>query len=300
MRLLPLALPLSMAVAGCDGFSSPSPQGALAGHIVFTLWDADAGDLGTFSVRANITELRLLRAPADSSDPLNLVVPKVSPTGDYVAFLSNSGTDSNFYLVAAHSGEVSAIALPFAPASLAWAPGGRRLAMRCYDPPAPGIPSTICTVNVDGSNPKRLDHLPFSAADPSWSPHGQHLVFSAFADTSTELFTMRPDGRDVRQLTHHGGVAQTPFWSPDGGHIAYVAWLGVSGERDYLTVINADGSDPRQLTPAAPCLAWAPNSRAIIFCSPRGTIASIDVTGAREHDLLGGGRRFASFPSWAP
>ena len=55
---------------------------------------------------------------------------------------------------------------------------------------------------------------------------------------------MNADGSSVRRLTY-AGENHGPDWSPDGRRIVFSSVRGGNGE---IVVMNADGSDPRNLT----------------------------------------------------
>ena len=88
---------------------------------------------------------------------------------------------------------------------------------------------------------------------PSWSPDGALLAFVRTRSVDDgegfvgEIFTMQPDGSGDRQLTDDADLRKSsPAWSPDGSRITF------DGERPGypwdIYVMNADGSDVRQLT----------------------------------------------------
>ncbi|MDI6839600.1 MAG: hypothetical protein QMD71_01885 [bacterium] len=56
------------------------------------------------------------------------------------------------------------------------------------------------------------------------------------------------DGSDPKKLTTEGGVA--PNWSPDGKKIVYSQYNGweFTSESGMLWIMDADGSNKRQLT----------------------------------------------------
>ena len=109
-----------------------------------------------------------------------------------------------------------------------------------------------CAASGDG------EVVSWSDVQPSWSPDGERLVFVRFEHRYGSngprggIFTMRPDGSDARQLTHvtHDSDLHTlnPVWSLDGTRIAFDAKRADNVGASNVYVMNADGSDIRQLT----------------------------------------------------
>ncbi|MET0800687.1 MAG: hypothetical protein ABWZ53_05920 [Actinomycetota bacterium] len=87
------------------------------------------------------------------------------------------------------------------------------------------------------------------------------------------LWTMNPDGSDPRPFPVNG-AAGYGSWSPDGSQIAFLA----AGKRSTLEVVNADGSDRRELgqfladttTYTDPTPAWSPDGRQVAVVHATG------------------------------
>jgi Tol biopolymer transport system component len=170
-------------------------------------------------------------------------------------------------------------------------------------------------MKADGTELMRITSMSYQLPrnrifDADWSPDGRFIVFAAGIgeDESTaiwEVYRVAPDGSDFQQLTHDGNRNIDPQISPDGKQITFVSWQNNNME---VFVMNADGSDPRQLTQTefnneiAPI--WSPDSTQILF----QTFINNDLP--RVLDLInvdGSGRRrlvdYSSFnrpPSWSP
>lgn len=77
----------------------------------------------------------------------------------------------------------------------------------------------IYLMNVDGSGARVLSPLNGNAQEPSFSPDGKWIVFSAYYDhtgdaNGCEIYILRVDGTDLRRLTDNGYCDYQPRWGP--------------------------------------------------------------------------------------
>ncbi len=119
---------------------------------------------------------------------------------------------------------------------------------------------------------------------------GGQIAFASDRSGIYQIYTVFADGTNLRQLTSGPDDHTSPIWSPDGKSIAYFqtrffppahsyglftgppgAWPPIS-----IYVMNADGSNARDLTPTAirsfHNLSWSPDSTQLAFeCSRDGS-----------------------------
>ncbi len=148
-------------------------------------------------------------------------------------------------------------------------------------------PYDIYTVNRDGTDLRRLTNYDVYTAEAVLSPDGKRIVFTSMKDGDLDIYTMNVDGTDVKRLTNTPGYDGGPWWSPDGKKIVYRAHhpadsAQLAQYRDLLSrnmirpsrvelyVMNADGSDQRQVTALGGANfgpSWTPDGKQIIFSS---------------------------------
>jgi WD40 repeat protein len=233
--------------------------------------------------------------------------PAWSPDGKKIAFVSTRDDIFNreIYVMNADGTNVRRLtyhrALDEYPA---WSPDGKKIAFASrfrddtYD-----IYWEIYVMNADGTNVRQLTDFRYGhqsgSWEPTWSPDGTKLAFTARIGGLPHICVMNADGRGLRILTHdwpnlHGG----PAWSPDGTNIAF----DVGGE---IYVMNADGTNVRRLTDhpdndAHP--TWSPDGTRIAFESWRDgneEIYVMNADGTNQRNLTNHPAR-DWWPAWSP
>ena len=180
----------------------------------------------------------------------------------------------------------------------------------------------IFSVNLDGTNAKRLTKNNGYDAEGVVSPDGKKIVFTSLRNGDLDIYLMNSDGTGVRRLTSEKGYDGGPFFSWDGKQIVYRAYHPktaaevseyeallkqslIKPTRAEIYIMNADGSRQRQITQNG-AANWAPflhpNNQQIVFSSnlhdPERSsfslyIVNTDGTGLKR---LTSGARFDSFP----
>ncbi len=86
----------------------------------------------------------------------------------------------------------------------------------------------IWTMNIDGTNHRKITSGAGDKTDASFSPDGKWIVYSADGPTLefANLFII-PVGRgSAIRVTHYDGYDGAPSWSPDGAQIAFESFPG--------------------------------------------------------------------------
>jgi len=106
----------------------------------------------------------------------------------------------------------------------------------------------IYTMNIDGSDVRQLTFDPEYDAGPHWSPDGSKIAFVSGREKNFDVFVMNADGTDEINLTKDRENDSPNGWTPDSKQIFYNVQPLVQGASSQLFLMNADGSNRRQIT----------------------------------------------------
>jgi Tol biopolymer transport system component len=201
-------------------------------------------------VRADGSGLQPLEATKDRS--LNLGCGDVSPDGRSIVLegFSDDGSRNGIYLVrSSDGGGLRAVSESLPGQSIGdpiFSPDGRRIAFfRTKPGVSPQGAGAIFTVDVDGSNLRRITPWGGAFLDQSWSPDGQWIMYERPYGVLT---LVRPDGserHDVPLALPPGSGAENPSWSPDGTWIVFS--LAHDGNAN-ICVARPDGTSLTRVT----------------------------------------------------
>ena len=157
----------------------------------------------------------------------------------------------------------------------------------------------IHTMNLDGTNLKRLTYNDTSDYGPAFSPDGSRIAFISFiryGQSNDEIFIMDVDGRNQIRLTQNAVSDGSPAFSPDGRRIAFESSRNGSGN---IYVMDTDGGGEKRLTNSDRndcCAAFSPDGKRIAFASydasPAGVRSDIylmDLDGGNQKQLTDNG-----------
>src|SRR5436309_7334979 len=181
-------------------------------------------------VPASTTGARLLVSPGKEQH-YNLA-PALSPDGRRLVYFSDAGLFSiDMYLADAESGRtirklVSATRDPhlesmqFINSAGAWDADGSRFVFGAVITGEPALRI------VKGDNGDVIKEAKFPSLgeifNPTWSPDGKMIAFSAQVGGVTDLFVYDLESGQLRRLTDDPYADLEPAWSPDGSKIAFV------------------------------------------------------------------------------
>ena len=164
-----------------------------------------------------------------------------------------------FVIAADGTGEMQLTHTPDNEGALAWTPDGKQILFSV----SADDTSRLYAIDPAGRNQREIASVPGRA--PTLSPDGKRLLYAAGTWTATRLTVSAPDGSNPQQVTDGSSFAWNSHWSPDGKRIAFTG-RDPNG-RAAVFVMNANGSEPRQITRLTPeqgraqWPVWSPDGR---------------------------------------
>ena len=204
---------------------------------------------------------RLTTTSTEESDPA------FSPDGSRIAFttLANGGFPGIDLINGDGSGRTHLLrgsaAVDYGNPS--WSPDGTRIAYERTEFNGFNGQTDVWVIDLASGQETRLTDGFEQEYDPDFSPDGSRIayVLDPFILSETKLvsnpdiWVMNADGSGKSRLTSDPWEDSEPAWSPDGSEIAFTHRRNETDPHAYLLnapsdvyVMNADGSDPRNLT----------------------------------------------------
>jgi Tol biopolymer transport system component len=131
----------------------------------------------------------------------------------------------------------------------------------------------IYIMNADGSDQKRLTHVPGYDGGPFFSPDGERIIWRRFDESgmNADIYTMRTDGSDVRQLTDFDSMSWAPYLHSSNQYAIFASnkfgfsnfelfLVDALGEHEPVRVTHTDGFDGLPVfSPDGARLCWTSN-----------------------------------------
>ena len=224
-------------------------------------------------MRADGSAVRLVRAPFGSED----FDPAWSKGGRLAFIRQRPATKGPGYVheivSVDRTGHDQRVLVPpsrYAYLSLAWSPGGRRLAYTVpYTDPGSPFVVGLFVIGVDDARPRFLLRAA-GMGEVAWSPDGTMIVLAASVPGAEpydpyRLFTIRLSDRRIVQLTRvpfSHTLDGEPRWSPDGKQIVFTR---AEPGRAAIYTVRPDGRGERLIVDDARGAAWSTDGSRLAF-----------------------------------
>lgn len=245
--------------------------------------------------------------PGTDMNPYN-IAPALSPDGTEIIFLSTRDLFSiDLFLADAETGKIkrkltsTAVdphfeSIQFIKSSGSWDAEGERFVFGAV---SRGRPHLVITDVKRGRTEKEI---PFpelgEIVNPTWSPDGRFIAFSALAGGVSDLFIYDLETNVLKQMTRDSFADLQPAWSPDGTTIAFVTdrfttnleWMDI-GRYEIALLDPATGEIERLLGfPEGKNInpQWSSDSGSLYFISDqsgKSDIYRLDLSDRRIHQV---------------
>ncbi|MBX5437863.1 MAG: S9 family peptidase [Alicyclobacillaceae bacterium] len=281
-----------------------SPDGRFIAYVVQRL------DPEKDEVRSNIWIV-----PVEGGEPYQLTqaqaqdrLPRWSPDGQLLAFVSDRSGQSQIYVIAPNGGEARRIPTPHAVASApAWSPDGRYLAYvaRVFSKNEGWLPYAGAPAS-DYERAERLARTVYEAKpNEGQKPKAEVKVVTRlkyrfdiggeYGDLRSHVFVVPAEGGEARRVTSGDFDHEAPAWSPDGRYIAAVAcrredadWL----HKHDIWLFDVQSGDARQIfegTGSIYALSFSPDGTRIAFLGHDGRSGHTTSLGCWTFEVSGAG-----------
>ena len=238
-------------------------------------------------------------------------IPRVSPDGRWLAYLSERTGAAEIWLWPTDGGPVQQLTrLGNNINSVSWAPDSQSVVLDCNRYGA----FDIYRVSVPDGKTTRLTHSTLYEVYPVFTPDGQNIVYvrldEHWVDHEVVMIPATGEGKervvacDQRFFDYHyGRTFGHPLVGPDGKMLLFRShrsgWINywrapIEGSEPKL--LHAEEADQSDAT-------WSPDGKSVALCSNHnGTISLVvvDAEGGSARTLVAPGMGTCSLPQWSP
>ncbi len=215
-----------------SGFSDWSPTGDAIAYLSYF-----GGSPGIYYVDLATGQ----KKPIYSGGVLNLS-PSFSPDGRGIAFAHSTQTNVDIYRCDRICTDPVRLTKSQAiDTNPSWSPDGKRLA---FTSSRSGRPN-IYVMDLDGTNVRRISFEGEYNDGASWQPGGSHIAYASRKGNRFRIAVTNLIDLSTRVLAQGTDSYEEPSFSPDGQRLLFTVRRGKDAQ---VYVMNADGSDWRQLT----------------------------------------------------
>lgn len=250
-----------------DNLPAWSPDGK---KITFTSNRDGTGDIYMMNADGSgVTRLTYTSAKESSS--------VWSPDGKKIVFDSDRDGNREIYIM--DSDGSNQTRLTFNPTidagPISFSPDGKRIAFSRNASNEGGAvyDYDIYVMNVDGSDLRQLTTDAEFDAEPVWSTDGNRILFTSARDHTFQIYSINPDGSGEVKLSTNGSFSEGAFaLTPDGKQVFCVGGTPEKIEFNQIYLMNADGTNRRQITSFADQVyrvAYSPQSQRFAVSSKK-------------------------------
>ncbi len=148
-----------------------------------------------------------------ANTPVSTSAPVWSPSGDRIAYLFYSQTQTDLRIFDLNSMTTQTIPAPMVTPVIVWMPSGDAvlLVMQVITNNS-GFTTDIMRLNLDSGQLVDLTHNYANNVSPVFSPDGQKIAFMSDRTNRFQIYVMDMDGSHVIQLTHGSDTSNSPKW----------------------------------------------------------------------------------------